>query len=255
MNCKEIEPSLYLHISDDLVEEDKELVQQHLATCSNCQELFAELRKTHELVISLRDKDQIVEPASDFTARVQYEVQSRSKASRKQASRRTGLLIVGFTTVALMIVVLLRPINEKRNFNTLLENNPYLNEGSLVKWDSGSKPLDSFSAPMKLSDWKAPHLPGLVIILHQPDPEGHPDIFELEYCYEGKNLAAINRYQWRHSKTRILLDRVGSKESLYITSLQRVPAERRMRKEILLTLLNKYEPFFNNRARGYHEDI
>jgi hypothetical protein len=50
MNCREIDPKLYLYADGELAAEEKPGVEEHLSECANCQTLLAALHRENEII-------------------------------------------------------------------------------------------------------------------------------------------------------------------------------------------------------------
>jgi len=82
MNCKDIKNNLPLYEDNLLSGAEKQAVEQHLKSCSNCEEALAQLQKTGRLVESLVE----VEPPPWFKQKIMSRV--REEAEKKSLTQK-----------------------------------------------------------------------------------------------------------------------------------------------------------------------
>jgi hypothetical protein len=78
MQCNNIQEKLSAYIDRDISSEEKMLIDEHLKSCKQCKETFAEMKKTSEYVRDLGD----IEPPAWLTQKIMTKI--RSEAGREK---------------------------------------------------------------------------------------------------------------------------------------------------------------------------
>jgi hypothetical protein len=102
MNCREIEPLIYLVRDGELTEEEKAAVSEHIRNCPRCKELYGSVKVMTSAVLGA-DYNEGMPPAGELSPRRMMENLSRPALSYRfillKAAAACLLLVLGFTFV------------------------------------------------------------------------------------------------------------------------------------------------------------
>ena len=88
MNCKQIEPLLYLYREGELERNEQQSVREHLETCDACQELYHELRSVDAELSPIRQNDPVPGNAQELTRRIMQQVNADPQRRRHAGQLR-----------------------------------------------------------------------------------------------------------------------------------------------------------------------
>ena len=98
--------------------------------------------------------------------------------------------------------------------------------------------------PVPLDRWKPSGRAGIYVVMHRPDPHGHPAAYTVDYCGESDEILD-RRNPWLHHLEQRLLDRTGSTDEIYIAVYPMPDSSRRDRQRLQRLLVNRWRPHFN----------
>ncbi|MGB4439865.1 MAG: DUF4349 domain-containing protein [Sedimentibacter sp.] len=136
MNCDEIKNLLSLYIDDELDEEERLLVEEHLQKCEDCQKELEEYKKIIQALKNIPDE----EPPSGYCKRLHEKlliveipkVITGDKIPKKTMSNKFRWVKYGGMAAALVLVILVYGIN-----NSSMRNNA---ESKNIVYDYNSSP-------------------------------------------------------------------------------------------------------------------
>lgn len=102
MKCKKIRQLLPIYIDQMCTEKEKILVEQHLAQCPGCQKELADLKKTIELVGTLKE----VEPPKDMLEQISAKINQKSWWAEFWGRLVEHKIPVGATSAIILLLVL-----------------------------------------------------------------------------------------------------------------------------------------------------
>lgn len=105
MDCKDFEQEIYLY--RELAKADKEAVDNHIASCTQCRELFVMVQETEALVAKAASIKPQPENASKLTSNIMLAIQAKSQKQSVFASLvQESFLKYSFAAASLVLVIL-----------------------------------------------------------------------------------------------------------------------------------------------------
>lgn len=101
MNCKEVNKNLIFYIDSELHPQKEKELQEHLADCSDCNELFLNLKETMEIITA----EKAVKPNPFIFTRIQQEI-SNIKEPRGVFVSKPGFIKI-LQPVALSLLLIM----------------------------------------------------------------------------------------------------------------------------------------------------
>ena len=101
MNCKEINKNLIFYIEGVLSSEKKLLVEEHLAKCEKCKQLFTEIKKTYDVI----NNENKVDVNPFFYTRVKAKMEDVNESSVNTIFRPSFIKILQTSVAVVLIAV------------------------------------------------------------------------------------------------------------------------------------------------------
>lgn len=265
MKCQETRAMLVLHAAGDLPTADAQRVTAHLDNCPDCSDELRTMQRALAAVDELALADQPDPLPANFTQRVRRAVAPRPLPGARPGWRDWllrppggGRLFYGGAAALATLLVVIAVWNQPwpgdgDGRHPDIQPPPVVREdrSRAVRWSDLREQLaDCLQGPYRLAGWDAPDQPGVVAIMHRPDPESQPDTFVIDYCGEWHSLSAGRGYTWIRQRARRLVAHAGSADNIYVAVCLMTEADQRARREIKNALIREFDPRFNRRAGG-----
>lgn len=156
MNCNDVRDNLSLYIDDELSEEEKKLIEEHLKRCPECSKELEEYKKLIQMLNDLPDE----EPPVGYCKRLHQKLlnesvlESDGKADKitkmPEKSRKNKFKWVKFAGLAasLTLVLLVYGLNNSPLKNKLSEEKSY----DMAEAPAEVAPMEPSGAPMTVTD-------------------------------------------------------------------------------------------------------
>ncbi|MCP4547450.1 MAG: zf-HC2 domain-containing protein [bacterium] len=248
MNCEQAHDGLPLLAGDDLPADEARRLMAHIADCPACAADLASLRLARTRIRRIGELDRPADLTTDFVTDLETAL-----LRRRQIRHRAPRLVFGGLALAVLVLLLIwrfavnpqAPESERITTPVTVVEADGEPERELLWTEIGDGFTGCFEGPYRLEELELSNQPGVMAVMHKPDPADRPNTFILDYCGEAQNLSTIRSYPWLAQRLRRMARRAGDEKNLYIavcTMPESSRSERTARKQ---ALLHEFKPFFN----------
>ena len=248
MNCKQAKIAIALWAGDDLPERDINRLRRHLQNCPVCAAELESFRQSYGRVNDIFQADQPQELPSNFAHLVLDKIDRAATFTRTASSRRIRrplyitAAVTAVTAVILFLItqnpILVRQAQLKNHLRTIAEMESYHPE---IRWDAKLKYLENLEGPIALDQWNPTEKPGIVAVMHRPDPVNKPTTYVLDYCRDSRNIKQLKSYPWFDQRINHLALQAGSRDNIFVAFYYLPNSTRIERNQIIKKLEKKYK--------------
>ena len=248
MNCKQAHMAIALLAEDDLPRRDLIDLRNHLQNCPACTAELENYRQLFPRITDMLNSDRPSELPSNFAHLVLDRIDRAERPVQPAVDRRVRRPFYIATAVTVVIALLFLAINQNPILirQTRLENHlraiaQLESYNPEFRWDAKLKYLDNLEGPIALDQWNPPDQPGIVAILHKPDPVNKPTTYILDYCRDSRNINELKSYPWLNQRIDRLAFEAGSRENIFVAFYYLPNSTRIERNQIIKKLEKKYK--------------
>ena len=248
MNCKQAHTAIALLVGDDLSRRDLINLRNHLQDCPECSAELDNYRQLYPKIADILKNDIPAQLPANFAHLVLDNIDRSQRPVQPEADRRVRqpFYIAAAVTVVIALLslaiyhnpILVRQTHLENHLQAIAQMEAYHPE---FRWDAKLKYLENLDGPVILEHWSPPDKPGLVAILHKPDPVNKPTTFVLDYCFDSRNISELKSYPWLDQRINRLANEAGSRENIFVAFYYLPNSTHIERNRIIKKLEKKYK--------------